>query len=116
MPAAQEQGPPLFLSLELACRAHSTGQQPIELGKISGVGCDRLHYESAEEGVCVFAPDSVRSTVIRDEGAGELLDVVVVCDLAEQIPLPCVAIEGIAGSHRGQDRRSGADTHRPDRQ
>ena len=55
----------------------------------------RLLGDGDEEGTGVLAPAPVRVTVVRDEGAGELVDVIVIIDLSEQIPPHGVRLEGI---------------------
>ena len=47
-----------------------------------------------EESAGIFGPDPFRVAAVRDQGAGELFDVVVVDDFAEQIPLAAFALNG----------------------
>src|SRR5438067_548973 len=55
----------------------------------------RLRSHGAEEGAGVTAPAAIRPLVVGNQRACELLDVVVVADLAEQVPARGTRLEGV---------------------
>src|SRR5207302_10631541 len=55
----------------------------------------RLRSHGAEEGAGVTAPAAIRPLVVGDQRTCELLDVVVVADLAEQVPARGTRLEGV---------------------
>src|SRR6202035_6095397 len=54
-----------------------------------------LRGHRAEEGARVAAPAAIRAFVVRNQRAGQLFDVVVFADFAEQVPARRVRLEWI---------------------
>ena len=70
-------------------------QDPVKLGDVLDTTGTRLLDYGAEERASVGAPTALGPFVVRNERTGELIDVVVIFNLAVQIPFGRSGLEGI---------------------
>src|SRR5207253_5515733 len=62
---------------------------------VASAGAMGLRSHGAQEGAGVAAPAAIRPLVVGNQRACELLDVVVVTDLAEQVPARGTRLKGV---------------------
>ncbi len=70
-------------------------EQPVQFAEAGVTGAVHLPHDRGEEGPGIVAPTTVAITLIDDQRACELIDVVRILDLAEQVPLHRRRIERI---------------------